>query len=351
MSNDNGIAASYDVRPSQLGEALEAMIAAGRSPMVWGPPGTGKSAIASQVADKLGMEYYDVRAMLLDPVDLRGIPWRDEDNMTRWAPPVFLPPMKSKGKFLVNLDEVANCTPMVQSALHQLVYDRRCGEYELPEGALVMACGNRVADRSGVHRMSMAFANRFVHFNVCVDVDDWTAWGAENGIAPEVLFYMALRPKAIHRFDPKSKEMAYPSYRSWEFVSDFVKAAAGTASAHVERATYVGTVGEAEGVEFYSFLKIWRQLPHPRTVIQDPHNAPVPSDPSTLIALCGSLYSLLSEERDAGAADVHMESVVTYAERLRPEVGEYLIGSCIRHNAQLRNTQAFIKWASAKSRN
>ena len=39
----------------------------------------------------------DVRALLLDPVDLRGIPWRDADGRTRWAPPAFLPRAMRRG--------------------------------------------------------------------------------------------------------------------------------------------------------------------------------------------------------------------------------------------------------------
>ena len=63
--------------------------------MVWGPPGCAKSEVAQQVAAEGGRTYCDVRALLLDPVDLRGIPWRDGDNRTRWAPPDFLPPTDS----------------------------------------------------------------------------------------------------------------------------------------------------------------------------------------------------------------------------------------------------------------
>ncbi|MCY4191208.1 MAG: hypothetical protein OXD42_07795 [Rhodospirillaceae bacterium] len=36
---------------------------------------------------------------------------------------------------------------MVQAALYQLVLDRKVGEYELPDGASVIACGNRKSDR------------------------------------------------------------------------------------------------------------------------------------------------------------------------------------------------------------
>ena len=78
----------------------------------------------------------DVRALLLDPVDLRGIPWRDSADRTRWAPPAFLPPTDDPGRWLINLEELPSAVPMVQAALYQLVLDRKVGEYELPDGAL-----------------------------------------------------------------------------------------------------------------------------------------------------------------------------------------------------------------------
>ena len=79
--------------------------------MVWGGPGCGKSEVAQQVAAEGGRTYYDVRALLLDPVDLRGIPWRDDDNRTRWAPPDFLPPTDSTALYLVNLEELPSGVP------------------------------------------------------------------------------------------------------------------------------------------------------------------------------------------------------------------------------------------------
>ena len=109
--------------------------------------------IARQVASDHGYNYVDIRALLLDPVDLRGIPWRDEDGRTRWAPPVFLPPTASTALWLLNLEELASCVPMVQAALYQLSLERKCGEYELPEGASIIACSNRENDRGIVHRI------------------------------------------------------------------------------------------------------------------------------------------------------------------------------------------------------
>ena len=39
-----------------------------------------------------------------------------------------------------------------------------------------------------VHRMPTPPASRFFHLEIRIDAEDRLAWGAANGIAPEVLF-------------------------------------------------------------------------------------------------------------------------------------------------------------------
>ena len=340
MPDPDTISADYTLRPSELAATLKILVEARQPVMVWGGPGCGKSEVAQQVAAEGGRTYYDVRALLLDPVDLRGIPWRDDDNRTRWAPPDFLPPTDSTDLYLVNLEELPSGVPMVQAALFQLVRDRKCGEYELPEGASLMACGNRESDRGVTHRMPTPLASRFVHLEIKVDPSDWCEWGAANGIAPETLFFIQLRPELLHVFDPQSREAAFACPRTWEFVSNVVNQRGGLDPA-AERALFRGAVGEAAAVEFSAFLKVWRELPHPRAVIDDPENADVPENASALIALCGSLYRM--------ADDVNLGSIVSYATRLRREVGEFLVGSCVRREPALQHTDAFIRWAAART--
>ena len=341
MPDPDTIAADYSLRPSELAGTLALLVEARQPTIVWGPPGSAKSQIAQQVAAEAGRTYVDVRALLLDPVDLRGIPWRDGTDRTRWAPPAFLPPSDDEGQWLINLEELPSAVPMVQAALYQLVLDRRCGEYELPDGASLIACGNRDSDRGVTHRMPTPLASRFVHLEIRVDAPDWCAWGASNGIAPEVLFFIQMRPELLHQFDPQSREKAFPCPRTWEFLSNIVHRRRGLD--HVtERALFRGTVGEAAAIEFAAFLTVWRELPHPNAVIADPEGADIPDNASALIALCGSLYRL--------ADDINISAIVTYATRLRREVGEFLVGSCIRRAPALQNTEAFIRWAAIRTR-
>ena len=340
MTEPDTVSADYTLRPSELASTLALLVEARQPCIVWGPPGAAKSQIAQQVAADAGRQYVDVRALLLDPVDLRGIPWRDADGRTRWAPPGFLPPSDDTGSWLINLEELPSAVPMVQAALYQLVLDRKVGEYELPEGASLIACGNREGDRGVVNRMPTPLASRFVHLEIKVDAADWCAWGAANGIAPEVLFFIQLRPDLLHTFDPQSRERAFACPRTWEFASRIVHRRNGLDPA-VERALLRGAVGEAAAIEFCAFLQVWRELPHPRAVLDDPDNADVPDNASALIALCGSLYRL--------ASDVNLDAIVTYARRLRREVGEFLVGSCIRREPALQRSPAFIRWAAART--
>lgn len=101
-----------------LGLSELALLVKARQPtLAWGPPGAAKSLIARQVASDHGYNYVDICALVLDPVDLRGVPWRDQDGRTRWAPPVFLSATASTAMWLLNLEQLASCVPMVQAAL------------------------------------------------------------------------------------------------------------------------------------------------------------------------------------------------------------------------------------------
>ena len=59
------------------------------------------------------------------------------------------------------------------------------------------------------------------------------------------------------------------------------------------------------------------------------------------MALCGSLYRM--------ASDVNFDAIVTYAARLRREVGEFLVGSCVRREPALQRSPGFIRWAAART--
>lgn len=317
------------MKPSVVKEALKQCIAAGRPPHIWGPPGIGKSEVVRQVADELKLGLIDVRAVLLDPVDLRGLPKINGDGMAHWCPPAFLP---REGKGILFLDELNAAPPLVQAACYQLILDRKLGEYELPDGWVIIAAGNRETDRAVTSRMSSALANRFVHIDFDVDVNDWIDWALGKGLQTELIAFIRFRPTLLHQFDPKRNEKAFPTPRSWEFTSDVL--AAGNSKIELDLAT--GIVGEGAATELMAFLKVYRNLPNPDVILMDPKSASVPQDPATLYAICGSLANK--------ASDQNFERVITYSNRLPDEFSVLLVRDAVKRDNQLSLTRAFISW-------
>ena len=337
----NNITADYSFSPEELGRVLPVLVEERQPTFIWGAPGVGKSDIAKQVAVKTGREYLDIRALLFDPVDLRGVPRVDENGRTRWATPSLWPDQDSDQKYMINLEELTAAPPMTQAALYQLVLDRRLSEYQLPDGASIVACGNRESDFTASRRMDTALSSRFVHIMLEPDVDEWKDWATSADIAPEVLFYINMMPQNLHVFDPRSemqaKNPAFPCPRTWEFVSRMVKANHDWTSQD-EHKIYAGTVGEVAAADFCAFLRVWRDMPPPQAVFMDPEGVEIPEKTDALLALCGALYRMVD--------DTNFDALVQFANRLHIEIGEFLVHSSATRNKDLQSTLAFNRWVT-----
>jgi hypothetical protein len=271
---------------------------------VWGPPGVGKSCIVYDWAETVG-EFRDLRACLLESVDLRGLPYIS-NGAAVWLPPEFLP---RKGKGVLFLDELAQAPIPVQNACLQLALDRRIGEYRLPDGWVVVAASNRVEDRAGANRVTTALLGRFCHLDLEVSTDDWLAWAANSGISPEVRAFIAWRPALLHAFDPSKRSS--PNPRGYEFVSRVLSEIPST---ECEFPVVSGILGDAVAGEFLGFRRTFSQLPSIDPLLADPANHPVPSEPSTKHALIGCLV-----DRIKGGDKKVREAIATVFGRLGAE--------------------------------
>ena len=326
------------MKASQIAQSLNTLIQIKQPCFLWGPPGIGKSQVVAQTSESLGLELIDVRAVLLDPVDLRGIPRITDQGEAQWCAPSFLP---REGEGILFLDELNAAPPLVQAACYQLVLDRCIGEYELPDGWTVIAAGNREQDRAVAHRMPSALANRFVHLDFEVDAVDWSSWAAPAGIAPEVIAFIRFRPALLHAFDPERDDKAFPSPRSWEFVSRLVKAQEGEFLKGEGRTLFremvAGTVGVGAAAEFMGFLRTWHQLPTVADILANPMEMEVPGEPATLFALSEMLGRSMTLENSDG--------IMAFAGRLPVEFSVLLVREAVRKDNGVVKTEAFGRWS------
>ncbi len=227
--------------------------------MLWGPPGVGKSQIVAQVAQNHAAAIVDIRLSQMEPSDLRGIPFKSGAKV-EWAVPAMLPDVTVHGDAgILFIDEITAAPPSVSAAAYQLILDRRLGEYRVPEHWAIVAAGNRQGDRGVTYSMPAPLANRFSHYEIEVNLDDWAAWAYRHRIDERVIAFLRFRPDLLFDFNPEHNPVAFPSPRSWEFAhralykfADQPDLLAGGLEA---------CVGKAAGVELHAFIQSLENLP------------------------------------------------------------------------------------------
>jgi len=327
------------MKPSKLYEALHALINE-RVPLhIWGPCGVGKSQIVAQVAADLDYNFLDVRAVQLDPVDLRGLP-RIAADQTEWVPPKFLP---TTGRGILFLDELTSAPQMTQAGCYQLVLDRRLGEYVLPDGWVVIAAGNPASER-GVHfSMPRPLRNRFVHLDLEADLNDWCKWAVKAQVRPEIIAFLRFKPELLHTADARSDTNAWPTPRSWEMASQVLcgvsrrqKTQFLSGTSEFEAQLLDGTVGPAAASELVAFIRLFRQLPSVDEILLNPATAPVPDEPSAQIAIATALGRVLS--------DSSVGRGITYLGRMPTEMRVMAMRDAVARDTAITHTPEFVRF-------
>lgn len=325
------------MQPKDTIETMRSLIDSKIPTFLWGAPGIGKSSIIKQLAREKGVECIDLRLSLMDPTDLKGIPFYERDSHSAlWAPPSFLP---REGEGILFLDELNSAAPAVQASAYQLILDRRVGEYELPEGWAIVAAGNREGDRGVVYRLPSPLANRFVHIEMEVSADDWRMWAIGCGIDPRVVAYIAFKNSALFGFDPLKNERSFPTPRSWEAVHTILKS---TLPKKLWLEAISGAVGSDAAVDFLGFVQVMDKLPDIEAILQG-QSSEVSEDLSTLYALSSALVSRLL----LAPSDEAVSNVLRYSLHLKNEFAVMIVQDLQRQGVTMEHLDAFGEWVEA----
>ncbi|MDE2100012.1 MAG: hypothetical protein KGL39_22350 [Patescibacteria group bacterium] len=357
--------------PSELAANLKICFAARRSVMVHGDPGIGKSQIVQQVADAMFARKYDfdytggvvrpvvvtkkgsnvlgeplgpsdprpwfrdIRAALLDAVDLRGLPMV-EDGKAKWAIPDFLPTDPRGG--VVFFDEINRGSEMTMNGLFSLaIPPHTLGEFHLNPAWIPASAVN---DQDvGARRMSSALLARFIHLELggtpdAKWLDDVCKLAVTRDWHPMVIAFLRSFTKMLHQYDPKAR--VSPNPRGWEFVSDVMKQDPSPTQLF---SLVAGQVGEAAAREFCAFAALFRKLPSLDNILTNPKTADVPSNPSVMYAIVATLARR--------ATTKNFTQVLTYLDRVPVEFNVACVVDAVRRTNELQYEPAYTKWAIA----
>ena len=302
----------------------------------WGSPGIGKSNMVAQLRERLGVNLIDQRFSQMDPTDVRGLPMTLQEGMEWWttyAIPGFLPRLERDGEEgILLLDEFNQAPQAVQAAGHQLILDRRLGDYVLPPGWLVIAAGNKIDDRAQAIRMSTSLSNRFKNVDVDVDVNEWKLWGRKAKMDPVIIALINSKNEVLHDMSDKGAA-AWPSPRTWEMLSDHVPYMTEANEYH----TAISCVGKGAGGIYVAFKQLEDQVPTLKEIFENPTTARLPTEPSAMFFVSGMLSTQVTEE--------YFPNFLKYQQRLGIEYQTVFMKDAYQVCPDISDLKEYGEWA------
>jgi hypothetical protein len=281
----------HDATVTALGVAVAARVPV----LLWGAPGTGKTATIRAMAEKMDWPCETVIASIREPSDFAGLPVVVGDGV-RFAPPGWARRLAEAGRGLLFLDELSTAPPAVQAALLRVVLERVVGDLALPAEVSVVAAANPPEQAADGWDLSAPLANRLCHLTWEIDpraVADGLAGGWSVPVVPDlperweaglglarglVAAFLHARPAlaCAPPADAVSAGRGWPSPRTWDMTARLVAAGdAAEAGGEARSALVRGSVGEGAGVEFLAWLAEM-DLPDPEAVLADPASFVLP---------------------------------------------------------------------------
>ena len=325
------------VKISQATRMIIAAIKAKIAPLLKGSPGGGKSQTIHQIAKEFNLELIDIRLSQCDPTDLAGFPTVTKDGKADYLPMQHFPIKgqslpSGKAGWLLFLDEATSAPPAIQAAAYKLVLDRMVGSHHLHDKCAIVLAGNLETDGAIVHEMSTALQSRLMHLELVIDQQEWLDWAVTNGVDHRITSFVKFKPGMLYTFKPDHTDQTYACPRTWEFANRLMAVAQDQDMLPI----LAGTLSEGVAREFLLFCKIYESLLTPQQIMADPEGVKVPTEPSILFALTGSIAHNISPDNG--------DSLMKYVKRLPVEFQVVCLREVVRRNKAMLTNAAIQAW-------
>lgn len=297
-------------------------------PMIWGPPGIGKTQTVGAVARKLGAGLRTIVTSTYEPTDIGGVPMPvTVEGATRyvrylvakWAWDATVE-SGNNAPIILFFDDLATAHEQVQAACYRVFLEKVIGDLELHENVRVYGAGNRPEDNAATHNMPTPLANRMMHLYATYSPDSWVNWAVDNGVHHWLVSYIRTHGQQLCTFDADASEKAMATPRTLHMLSDTLLAleSAGMNNdrhADIRFRVTAGLVSKGWATNFFHFVKVAERAIGPQQIIKDPEKAPLPKELDLAHVTVAACERWLKDHKEDWAP------ILKYTLRLEPEVG------------------------------
>ena len=326
--------------------------------MVEGHMGSGKSSMLRALSKALPdyhTGYFDMACLDLGDLMLPAV--QHEHRETEFYPNALFGMRHGDTPHIYMFDEFGKASRPLQTAVLPVLLERRVGLRKIHPASLIFATTNLGAE--GVGDLLQAHArNRMVVVQMRKPTaDEWIEnFAVDAGIMPEVMAWVRETPQVMQGFEdvekpednpyifhPKAVRPAFVTPRSLEKASDILKK-----RSYLQEDTVIhalrGTVGDRAALDLRSFVALADKLPAWKSVISDPKNCPVPSNPAAAVMLMFTAVSRIEADT--------MAPFMTYMQRMPKEAQALFCFHAMKSQAKapiVSTNKQFTAYAMANS--
>lgn len=211
---------SYELNITEVKKVLEKSFKMKEPVLIMGMSGLGKSEAVKQFSERFKDGMIEVRLVDKEPTDVGGVlvPTMVDGKMVSVWATANVWPKSEDWEGVVFLDELPNSSPAVQAAAYQIALDGKINDYVFPEGAFIVAAGNRAEDGGMSHEVLAPLLNRFTVVTVVPDLEQWVEdYAPYNNIHPVIVQYLKANPDDFFTYSRKADQENEPfaTARSW----------------------------------------------------------------------------------------------------------------------------------------
>lgn len=327
-----------NVKPEELEVLIEDVIFNGLTPMIHGSPGTGKSSIVKQIAEKHKLYLVDIRLSQIEATDLLGFPFV-ENGRSDFHPPKYLPLTEDKvpegyNGWLVFLDEFNSCDIEVQKASYKLILDRMVGSRNLHDKTYLVCAGNLDSDNAITNPIYSPMQSRLIHFTLSSDLETWLEH-FEDVLDSRIVGFLSFRKDQFYSLNTNGSELTYPCNRTWMFLNSLIKDKPNLKTIHHHLIR--GTIGESTGNQFIHFVNNKAALPSLNILLNDPTYV-IPNDVDIQYAILSLLLESLKPK--------YIEKIIEFVARMDKTYQVIVFKKLIKKNQELRTNPILDKFLS-----
>ena len=205
--------------------------------IMMGPPGVGKTAIAAQIADELGINFVSYSITHHTRQSALGLPYiataefgGREYRVSRYTMSEIIAAVwdaieaTGVSEGILFLDEVNCASETLMPSMLQFLQYKTFGQHRLPEGWVIVCAGNPPEYNRAAREFDPAMMDRLKRIDVEPDLDVWQDYAAAHGVHPAITTYLANKPQNFFRVRASGSGARIVTARGWEDLSRMILA-------------------------------------------------------------------------------------------------------------------------------